>query len=379
MTLYPEFVSLLKQVGECDHVGAVVVTCGLRRVWEKVLKREGLSSTARVIGGGRISDAYVVTGAMKAALVACLKEAHGMYVWAFGDSPLDVDMLRQADQAVVVVGDEQTRSKTMDKVLLEAMGQKGPQWRQMVLSRNAPPRLDTTKLPLVDLDNDELSEIFDRCPYRHEAPGLHILLANDRNAAKLLATPMRDAAVAGPMLREAHRRVGWYLATEFVTSVVGLEERPISHVLGHATSGYQLLHESKTTIVALMRAGEPMALGVSEAFPLAMFVHASRPDDVKIHHLQKQRTVILVDSVVNSGKTVVEFFRAVRSLHATIRVVVVAGVLQAESISLGSHINEVVGRRDKLHLIALRLSDTKFTGRGTTDTGNRLFSTTRLP
>ncbi|KFY69702.1 hypothetical protein V496_00007 [Pseudogymnoascus sp. VKM F-4515 (FW-2607)] len=59
--MYPEFVSLLHQAAEIDHVGAVVVTCGLRRVWDEVLEKEGLSESVKVIGGGRISDGFVVT------------------------------------------------------------------------------------------------------------------------------------------------------------------------------------------------------------------------------------------------------------------------------------------------------------------------------
>ncbi|MCJ1232017.1 hypothetical protein MMC12_008698 [Toensbergia leucococca] len=159
---------------------------------------------------------------------------------------------------------------------------------------------------------------------------------------------------------------------------MGLEQSPIRHVLGHQIRGSQLFHEQHTTIVALMRGGEPMALGVNDAFPLAMFVHASDADDIKLHHLQGQLTVILIDSVVNTGKTIVEFVQHVRKLHATIRIVVVAGVVQAQCISGGS-LNLTLTRHAQVHLIALRLSDTKFTGSGTTDTGNRLFNTTHLP
>jgi hypothetical protein len=32
VTMYPEFVSLLKLVAKQEHVSAVIVTCGLRRV-----------------------------------------------------------------------------------------------------------------------------------------------------------------------------------------------------------------------------------------------------------------------------------------------------------------------------------------------------------
>lgn len=376
VTMYPEFVSLLQLVAEQKHVGAVVVTCGLRRVWEKVLEREGLSGKVKLIGGGRIADGFVVSAAVKGALVARLREAHNMRVWAFGDSSLDLDMLRKADRAIIVVGDEQTRSKTMDTALTNAIDNDSLRAHQAVLPRNASPRLDTIKLPLINLTEPEFIESLLGGRYTHG--GLQVLCATDRNAAKLLATRMRDAAVAGPDLRESHRRVGWYLANEFLADAIGLEQCPIRHVLGQQTTGYQLFHEQQTTIVALTRGGEPMALGVSDVLPLAMFVHASDADDIKLHHLQGQLTVILVDSVVNTGKTVVDFVQHVRRLHATIRIVVVAGVVQAQCLSESS-LNQTLARHAKLHLVALRLSKTKFTGSGTTDTGNRLFNTTHLP
>jgi hypothetical protein len=94
--------------------------------------------------------------------------------------------------------------------------------------------------------------------------------------------------------------------------------------------------------VALMR-GEAVALGVNDAFPLAMCIHANRPEDIMLHHLQGQLTVVLVDSVVNSGRTVVQFVRRVRDLNATIRILVVAGVVQAQSVSEGSLAQALAG------------------------------------
>ncbi|KAI9845179.1 MAG: hypothetical protein M1837_005064 [Sclerophora amabilis] len=376
VTMHPEIVSLLHLVAEQNDVGTVILTCGLRRVWEKVLEREGLSKTVKVIGGGRLKDGLVVTTAVKAALVARLRNLHQMYVWAFGDSPLDLEMLSKADQAIVVVGKEQTRSKTMDLALMNAIDNDGLRARQALLPSNVSPRLDTTKLPLIQLTAPEFVDSL-LC---HCSPlaSVQVLHATNRNAAKLLMAPMRDAAFFGPVLREAHRLVGRYLATEFLADVIGLEEYPIPHVQGHHTSGHRLFHERQTSIVALMRGGESMALGVNDAFPLAMFVHASRPDDVTLHHLQGQHTVVLVDSVVNSGKTVVQFVQHIRNLHATVRIVVIAGVVQAQPVS-GGDLARALSCHAKLSLIALRLSDNKFTGRGTTDTGNRLFNTTHLP
>lgn len=372
VTMYPQFVSLLQLVGKQEHVGAVIVSCGLRLVWEKVLEREGLSKTVKVIGGGRIADGFVVTAAVKAALVDRLQNVYETDVWAFGDSPLDLEMLNKANQAIVIVGEEQTRSKTMDLALSTAIDKDGLRARQALLPSNASPRLDTTRLPLVQLmEPDFLNSILCRS-------GLQVLHATEKNAAKLLMTPMRDAKLAGPALREAHRRVGWYLATEFLADVIGMEEYPITHVQRNQTSGYRFLHEQKISIVALMRGGEAMALGVNEALPLAMFVHASHPDDIMLHHLQEQLTVVLVDSVVNSGKTVAQFFHHIRNLHATIRIVIIAGVVQAQSVSDGPLV-KALDRHAKVSLIALRLSENKFIGSGTTDTGNRLFNTTHLP
>ena len=374
--LYPEFVSLLRLVAEQEHVGAVIVTCGLRRVWEKVLERECLSETVKVIGGGRIADGIVITAAVKAALVARSQDAHQMYVWAFGDSPLDLDMVCKADQAIIVVGEEQARSRTMDIALMNAIRYEGLQAHQALLPSNTLPRLDTIKLPSIQLTEPEfIASVFSR---RRRHTGIQVRHATEKNAAKLLMTQMRDAKIAGPALREAHRRVGWYLATEYLADVVDIEEYPIPHVQGHNTSGYRLLHEEQIVIVALMRGGEPMALGVNDALPLAMFLHANQPDDIKLHHLGKQSTVVLVDSVVNSGKTVVEFVQHIRNLHATIGIVVIAGVVQAQLISGGS-LDQELDYHGKISLVALRISDNKFTGRGTTDTGNRLFNTTHLP
>ena len=373
--MYPDFVSLMKQAEKEKHVGIVIISCGLRRVWEKVLEREGLSAAAKVIGGGRIKDGLVVTPAVKAALVTRLRDAHQLHTWGFGDSPLDLGMLRMADHAIVVVGEEEARSKTMDAALINAIDNEGLRAQQALLPSSASPRLDTEKLPLIQLTDPKFRDsVFCR---RSRQAGIELYHATDRNAAKLLMTPMRDANAAGPLLRETHRRVGQYLAIEFLPSVVGLEEYPIPHVQGHHTSGYRLLDEQKTTIVALMRGGEPMAFGINDVCPLAMFVHAYSPEDVKLYHIQGQRTIILVDSVVNNGQTVVQFVHQVRKLHGTIGIVVVAGVVQSKSVSAGGLIHEIA-HETKLSLVALRMSENKFTGRGTTDTGNRLFNTTHV-
>ncbi|KAF4950098.1 hypothetical protein FGADI_8437 [Fusarium gaditjirri] len=373
--LYTEFLTLLRRITQQKHIGAVVVTCGVGRLWTKILKHHGLSDKVKVIGGGRLSDGYYVTPGVKAAIVSHLRDVHDLYVLAFGDSPLDIPMLCEADKAFVVVGDEESRSSTMDAALSMAIQDGHLRARQILLPSKSSPRLDKDRLPVISLGDKKLvKSITER---RKDLPPLKSFDATNKSAAKVLMSPMRDAAVSGPALREAHANVGRYLAIEYVSKIIGLEEYTIPHVQGHKTIGHRLRNEAKTSIVAQMRDGEPMAFGISDVFPQAMFIHASGAEDLEMHHVQGQSNVILVDSVVNSGKSVIEFIKRAARLEPNIDITVVAGVVQSEAVAKG-HLFEKVMRRHDAGLIALRLSGNRFTGTKTTDTGNRLFNTTHL-
>ncbi|GKZ63669.1 hypothetical protein AnigIFM49718_004160, partial [Aspergillus niger] len=199
----------------------------------------------------------------------------------------------------------------------------------------------------------------------------------DTNAAKLLATATRDARISGPLLRGAHRRVGYYLSITHLSDLLGLETNKIPHVQGHTTDGFQLFQESRTAIIALMRGGEPMAFGVSDAFPNAMFLHARCAADIEETHLKDRNAVILVDSVINTGKSVLQMAQHIREINTAIQIAVVAGVVQKEAVSVRSPLH-AFAREGNFNLVALRLSANKYSGRGSTDTGNRLFSTVHL-
>ncbi|KAJ7021967.1 uracil phosphoribosyltransferase-domain-containing protein [Mycena alexandri] len=317
------------------------------------------------------ADHFVITGRMKRELVARLRDTHQICVCAFGDSSLDLPMLKEAEKAVVVVGKEHTRSRSMETALLDAIVNDGLQANQWLLPSNATPRLDTDLLPLFDIGSNFIDSVIRLFGLRR------VLHATEECAAKLLMTPMRDARISGPALQAAHGSVGWYLATTFLPKLVGLEEVPIPHVQGNQTTGHCLRHEKKTVIVALMRGGEPMALGVYKALPLAEFVHAKKSEELDNKYLDGRETVVLVDSVVNSGKSVKEFVQHIRALNSNIRIVVVAGVIQAQSISDGI-LGDILAGDDNVGFVSLRLSDNKYTGKGTTDTGNRLFNSTHL-
>lgn len=370
--LYPEILAILRRVAHVaatsGHVGVVVVTCGLKRVWEKVLNSYGLSDTIAVIGGGRFGDGYVVTPSVKAAIVARLQQEYHTLVWAFGDGPLDLEMLCKADKAIVIVGDQNSRSKSMDAKMASAINDLALKAHQALLPSTVSARLDTKSLPVVDLTRSRVLEtIFRKC----------IFHATNKNAGKLLATPMRNAMISGPALREAHHRTAYYLANEVLSELIGVETFESAHVQGGFTDGWRIRDEAATTIVALMRGGAPMAPGVSEALPAAMFVHARKPDELQFHHIEGQETIILVDSVINGGTSALECIQHIRKSLPKLRIVIVAGVAQAQCIREGAFAQWI--RRDlNLYLITLRFSVNKYTGTKGIDTGKRLFNTIHL-
>lgn len=73
ISLYPVIECFLYLAATQEHVGVTVVTCGLRRVWQLVFKSPGIGDKVAVIGGGRISDGYVVAGEVKRAVVSHLR------------------------------------------------------------------------------------------------------------------------------------------------------------------------------------------------------------------------------------------------------------------------------------------------------------------
>lgn len=370
-SLYSGMISLLRAVTNTTHVGVIIVTCGLSQVWEQVLAREGFAGQVRVIGNGLIMDDLIVTPVVKKAVVSRLQKLHQLEVWAFGDSVLDIGMMIEADHAIVVVGDDESRSQSMDGPLAFAIDSSIFQARQAIMVPKATPRLDMDRLPLVEMEAPSfLEEILSR------RFGIRMMHATDQKATMLLMTLMRDARMCGPALRTAHHEAGSYLARVFVVEVIGVEPYPIPHVQGNDTQGFRLLDEARTLIVALMRGGEPMALGVNAVFPLASFLHAKQPQDMTEEHLCGMKTIILVDSVINTGDSMMEFIQAVRAVDNSVRIVVVAGVVQADSISRLK--SEVRDDLESLSLVALRISQNKFKGQGRTDTGNRLFNTTYM-
>nr|KAK5432369.1 hypothetical protein LTR18_011126 [Exophiala xenobiotica] len=155
ISLYPDVATLLLKARNEEETMIFVVTCGLRFVWKKVLERYCLLDSVKILGSGPLTGAHVITPQIEARLVAHLQRRYDLQVVALGDSVLDLDMLAQADRAVVIVGDEQTRSRRMEEELAKAINDGRLSANQAILARGSPPRLNTAILPLVDLNGSE--------------------------------------------------------------------------------------------------------------------------------------------------------------------------------------------------------------------------------
>jgi uracil phosphoribosyltransferase/phosphoserine phosphatase/adenylate kinase len=368
--IHPEFLELVENIKQDSqqHVHAIVVTCGLKSVWQEVLHRAGLHNI-HLIGNGQISNKFVVTPAVKAAIVQRQQQVYHMNVCAFGDSPIDFPMLKQADRAFVVVGRNEHRSKSMEHELATAV-KSGLSAAQILLPPSATPRLHRDLLPVLKLKGLALPRV--------QSWNITLVHATTKPAAQLLQTESRNASIAGPALRKTHHDIGRYLALEYLTETISISPYAIPHVQGNLTTGHRLIDEDDTLIIAIMRGGEPMAMGVNEVFPLAAFHHFSKPEDVKEKNLRGMRTVVLVDSVINSGKSIAEYVNHIRGMDVKVRIVVVAGVVQEEAVKEGGGLVKQLNGFGRLDLVALRLSKNKYTGKKETVTGDRLFNTTYL-
>jgi uracil phosphoribosyltransferase len=88
-----------------------------------------------------------------------------------------------------------------------------------------------------------------------------------------------------------------------------------------------------TIIIPLMRSGGPMAFGVSKAIPRAAFCHAREFTDItNTDNFNGKRDLVLIESVINSGKSLVNSITPLRESYPPVRIIVVKGVAQADSV-----------------------------------------------
>ena len=195
----------------------------------------------------------------------------------------------------------------------------------------------------------------------------------DVPACRLLADRTRRSDLDTRDYSDAYAELGRFLAHQ-VLEQFELEEYQIQHCEG-PRQGIRIREEERIGIACLMRAGLYLAHGcrtVLRRSPLHLF-SPERDKGLCSKELEELAssqldTLLIVDSVVNTGKTIRPIFTQAKALGIR-RVIVLAGVSPFEQ---GNSI--ATDYPDVLFYFA-RLSHNSYVGKGSTDTGNRLFGT----
>lgn len=184
---------------------------------------------------------------------------------------------------------------------------------------------------------------------------------------RLLVDATRRADCAGPALARAHREVGRALGA-VVASYLPIEEVEIDHVAGRST-GVRIAPGSEPIVVALMRGGLFVAEGIWERLPGAALLPYAGGAAAGLDLPAAGRTVVVVDSVINTGRSLCDVLDRVQSLGA-------ARTLAVTLVGFRTSVLGLVETHPDVVFVAARLSERSYVGRGSTDTGGRLFGTT---
>ena len=194
-----------------------------------------------------------------------------------------------------------------------------------------------------------------------------MLIDNTATSVMRLAVDRtRQGAVTGPELANAHRNVGRLLAAD-IANQLAIEECIIEHSTGPRQDGVRLLKTSQPIVVPLMRAGLFVAEGIWEMLPGAALMPWF-PNTTAIPTLPGERPTILVDAVINSGRSMQLALDALKEKGSQ-------NIIVATLVGYRPTLEAMAEGNPTVTFVAGRASDRSYCGRGGTDTGARLFGT----
>lgn len=192
----------------------------------------------------------------------------------------------------------------------------------------------------------------------------------DDPLTRLLVNDTRLSTTVGPDLARAHRAVGRSLAA-ILARLIALEFYEIQHVTG-PQQGVRIQPGSAPVFLALMRGGLFVAEGLWECFPGSALVPWKNEGDAFPYLPTDGRPIVIVDSVIDTGESLRPVLQA--ALARAGNVVIVASLVAYRPTALALEMEF-----PDVPIIVARLSDHQYKGRGSTDTGGRLFGTTTWP
>ncbi|EET79147.1 putative phosphoribosyltransferase [Campylobacter showae] len=303
----------------------IAITCGIFDIWNELLKDNTI-----LLGNYQKEENFFITPLLKKYITKELRK-NNISVVALGDSMTDIFMLNEADNAYVVA--HQKPNDSLEKYLAEHQdgnivqifaGEK--QYRTMQYIKNE-------QLKIYDLQSKSKDDELD----------------------SLIAKCKSNSRVGGAKLRKAHQRLGELMARRLCDE------------------------DDRFAVLALMRAGMPYAMGIADGLEaagkkVAIFFIEKDIDEILIESI-KDRRVLIVDAVVNSGETLYKILNKL-PLDSIITATVVP-----ENIPL--KVFEILKRN---RLFTVRISPNRYKGEKVMriengkgpDTGDRLFGTMEL-
>lgn len=192
---------------------------------------------------------------------------------------------------------------------------------------------------LRDSDLSGISLIYDRFPY--------ILADNDGGIADDIAICKSDSSINGSRLADAHIRLG--------------------RKLGEVMRGF--IPNINAAVIILERGGRFFGDGVYTGFGGTFYSYNPKTD--ALPDIQ-QGLAVIVDSVINTGKSVIDMARKLKHKNPDIEIVIVSNVIQNDAVNLLQEYKVFAVRTSANSFVGSKQATQK-NGKGP-DTADRLFN-----
>ncbi|MGI2168636.1 uracil phosphoribosyltransferase [Shewanella sp. MF05960] len=191
------------------------------------------------------------------------------------------------------------------------------------------------------------------------------ILSENNHYLQELNTQSRSIEVRGNRLASIHQQIGQILGVEFINSLPRTTKE-VTNAQGKLGTS-EVTDFSGITIICLLRAGLYVSQGVRSLLGdnPHQYILSNSADDIAINAIEDQH-VVIVDSVINSGKTLAKYLEKVSEAKSSM---VISLVMQE------GFVPQIERHYPKTQFVVSRVSQNYYVGRGTNDTGNRLFGT----
>lgn len=275
-----------------ENQNYIILSSGIESLWNSIAKDKMLKMV--------YANPYICADT-KYYIVKLLRE-QGYEIFAFGDSKIDLYMLREADKGTLYIGKRISRS----------------------------------------LKNESLSGL--KLEYDHS---LVVLAEEDLDAMDDIAICKSNSGINGSKLAAAHLRLGEKLGKRIA----------------------QVFPEKNTAILVLERGGRFFGDGIYMGFGGTFYAMNPKKDDIP--DIDAER-VIIVDSVINKGKSIMNMIESIKSNNSNIDVVIAANVIQNDAVELFTDYLVFATRLSKNSFVGK--NQAKQTGKTGPDTADRLFN-----